>query len=153
MDRESGRTPHRCRDDAPHPPPYRASTSEAELLFDSKQMQPEQSLCFGLRRYSHQPVSGAIQQVQAVSDNMLEPANRRFEHDSSDRWITVTRGRSGDRKIQAGQAASSIARSLSDGPFGDRVAPPRHSSRGHHVLPHADRQAEHLEEFDPPEHL
>jgi hypothetical protein len=60
---------------------------------------------------------------------------------------------SGDRKIQAGQAASSIARSLSDGPFGDRVTPPRHSSRGHHVLPHADRQGEHLEEFDPPEHL
>jgi hypothetical protein len=58
----------------------------------------------------------------------------------------------GDRKIQAGQAASSIATSLSDGPFGDPVTPPRHSSRGHHVLPHADRQAEHLE-FDPPEHL
>src|SRR6476620_1997516 len=94
MDRESGRTPRRCRD-APHPPPYRASTSETELLFDSKQMQPEQSLCFGLRRYSHQPVSGAIQQVQAVSHDMLEPANRRFEHDSSDQWITVTRGRVG----------------------------------------------------------
>ena len=123
MDRESGRTPHRCRD-APHPPPYRASTSEAELLFDSKQMQPEQSLCFGLRRYSHQPVRGAIQQVQAVSDDMLEPANRRFEHDSSDQWITVTRGRVGRSKIQAGQAASSVATSLSDGPFGDRVTPP-----------------------------
>jgi len=122
MDRESGRTPHRCRD-APHPPPYRASTSEAELLFDSKQMQPEQSLCFGLRRYSHQLVSGAIQQVQAVSDDMLEPANQRFVTRRINGLRLLGAG-SGDRKIQAGQAASSIARSLSDRPFGDRVTPP-----------------------------